>query len=431
MPVRDLDDWLSGSERAIRPLSNRGANGIDGVVSTALGAAAAGVGPVVLVVGDVSFLHDLNALVSARLHDLSATIVLVDNDGGGIFSFLPQATTDAPEVGLPEHYEELFGTPHGIDPARPRGVDRPARRSRARVPDRPGSQRGAPSGGGRGRGRGPGAAMSGIVVDGLRWEVRSRGTGSPLLLVHGFTGRGTSWERHATAFARRRRVISVDMPGHGRSGIPSDPTRASVERTADDLAIILGRMRATPADVIGYSLGARVALRLAIAHPRVVRRLVLESPSAGLKTEPDRIARRVADGAMADLLERDGIEAFVDEWERQPVFASHRLLPVVTAARLRSERLRNRPAGLAASLRGAGQGAMTPLHARLGEVRAPTLVIVGALDAAGCARAEAVAAGIPDARFEVLAGAGHTPHLETPIAFRSLALAFLEEEPAA
>ena len=115
MPVRDLDDWLPGSSRAIRPLSNRGANGIDGVVSTALGAAAADVGPVVLVVGDLSLLHDLNALVAARLHGLSATIVLIDNDGGGIFSFLAQATTEAPEVGLPDHYEELFGTPHGID----------------------------------------------------------------------------------------------------------------------------------------------------------------------------------------------------------------------------------------------------------------------------------------------------------------------------
>ncbi|MBF8290313.1 MAG: 2-succinyl-6-hydroxy-2,4-cyclohexadiene-1-carboxylic acid synthase/2-oxoglutarate decarboxylase [Chloroflexi bacterium] len=115
MPVRDMDAWLPLGERVIRPLSNRGANGIDGVVSTALGSAAAGVGPVALVVGDVSFLHDLNALVAARLHDLSATIVLVDNDGGGIFSFLPQASAVAPEVGLPEHYEELFGTPHGID----------------------------------------------------------------------------------------------------------------------------------------------------------------------------------------------------------------------------------------------------------------------------------------------------------------------------
>jgi 2-succinyl-5-enolpyruvyl-6-hydroxy-3-cyclohexene-1-carboxylate synthase len=108
MPVRDLDDWFAGSDRSIRVLSNRGANGIDGVVSTALGAAAAGAGPVTLVVGDVSFIHDLNALVASRMHGLSATIVLIDNDGCGIFSFLPQAR-------LPEHYEELFGTPHGID----------------------------------------------------------------------------------------------------------------------------------------------------------------------------------------------------------------------------------------------------------------------------------------------------------------------------
>ena len=115
MPVRDLDAWLPGSARAIRPLANRGANGIDGVVSSALGAAAAGVGHVALVVGDLSFLHDLNALVAARLHGLSATIVLVNNDGGGIFSFLPQAVADAPGVGLPAHYEELFGTPHGVE----------------------------------------------------------------------------------------------------------------------------------------------------------------------------------------------------------------------------------------------------------------------------------------------------------------------------
>lgn len=120
MPVRDLDAWLPSTRRAIAIRSNRGANGIDGVVSTALGAAAVSPAPVALVVGDVSFLHDLNALVAARLHGLSATIILVNNDGGGIFSFLPQAHPGAATVegsGLPEHYEELFGTPHGIDVA--------------------------------------------------------------------------------------------------------------------------------------------------------------------------------------------------------------------------------------------------------------------------------------------------------------------------
>jgi 2-succinyl-5-enolpyruvyl-6-hydroxy-3-cyclohexene-1-carboxylate synthase len=115
MPVRDLDAWLPMSDRAVTICSNRGANGIDGVVSTALGSVAAAAGPVVLVVGDVSFLHDLSALAAARLQGLSATIVLVNNDGGGIFSFLPQASADPPGSGLPEHFEELFGTPHGID----------------------------------------------------------------------------------------------------------------------------------------------------------------------------------------------------------------------------------------------------------------------------------------------------------------------------
>jgi len=117
MPVRDMDAWLPSADRAITVRSNRGANGIDGVVSTALGSAAVADGPVALVVGDIAFLHDLNALVAARLHGLSATIVLVNNDGGGIFSFLPQAQPAAarPGIGLPEHYEELFGTPHGID----------------------------------------------------------------------------------------------------------------------------------------------------------------------------------------------------------------------------------------------------------------------------------------------------------------------------
>jgi 2-succinyl-5-enolpyruvyl-6-hydroxy-3-cyclohexene-1-carboxylate synthase len=116
MPVRDLDAFLPASAAVIRCLGNRGANGIDGVVSTALGVAAVHHGPVVLVVGDLSFLHDLNALVAARLHGLPLTVVLVNNDGGGIFSFLPQAAAERPEVGLPERYEALFGTPHGVDP---------------------------------------------------------------------------------------------------------------------------------------------------------------------------------------------------------------------------------------------------------------------------------------------------------------------------
>ncbi len=269
------------------------------------------------------------------------------------------------------------------------------------------------------------------MSNGLRWEVRVRGSGRPLLLLHGFTGRGTSWADHAPALARRFRLITVDLPGHGRSGIAQDPARMSVERTADDLVEILGRLDATPAHVLGYSLGARIALRLAIAHPEVVARLMLESPSAGIADPGERARRREADETLAQRLERDGIADFVTTWERSPVFETHAALAPALVARQRAIRLASDPVGLAASLRGAGQGAMEPLHDRLAAVRAPTLVIAGALDAVGRPRAELVAAGIPGARLALLEGVGHTPHLEAPAAFRRLVVDFLQEVPAA
>lgn len=113
MPVRDLDTFFWCNERRIRIIGNRGANGIDGVISSALGVSAAATSlkqqePTVLVIGDLSFFHDLNGLLAAHLHHLNLTIVLVNNDGGGIFSFLPQAA-------YPEHFEQLFGTPTSLD----------------------------------------------------------------------------------------------------------------------------------------------------------------------------------------------------------------------------------------------------------------------------------------------------------------------------
>ncbi len=111
MPVRDLDSFVARDEKALRFLANRGASGIDGVTSTALGVAAATGKPVVLTIGDLSFYHDMNGLLAARRYgdELNLTIVLINNDGGGIFSFLPQQTE------VPDVFEDLFGTPHGLD----------------------------------------------------------------------------------------------------------------------------------------------------------------------------------------------------------------------------------------------------------------------------------------------------------------------------
>jgi 2-succinyl-5-enolpyruvyl-6-hydroxy-3-cyclohexene-1-carboxylate synthase len=110
MPIRDLDNYFLNTEKEIEVFANRGANGIDGIVSTALGMSA-GAGtdhPTFLVIGDLSFYHDMNGLLAAKMHKLNLTIILINNDGGGIFSFLPQSKEE-------KHFETLFGTPSGLD----------------------------------------------------------------------------------------------------------------------------------------------------------------------------------------------------------------------------------------------------------------------------------------------------------------------------
>jgi 2-succinyl-6-hydroxy-2,4-cyclohexadiene-1-carboxylate synthase len=283
-----------------------------------------------------------------------------------------------------------------------------------------------------------------VDIDGVRWAVRVAGSGPAMLLLHGFTGSGRSWDDlMAAAIAAGFAAIAPDLPGHGGTAWraphaaeaasrddpaePGNASRATVERTADDLPLLLRAAGHERAHVVGYSMGARIALRLAVARPACVARLVLEAASAGIADARERSARCTADEALARTLERDGIVPFVDAWEATPVLAGEARLAPGARASLRAIRLGHDPAGLAASLRGAGNGAMEPLHVRLGEISSPTLVIVGGDDPARD-RAAAVAAGIPGARLATIPGAGHAPHLEAPAAFNRLVLDFVSEE---
>ncbi len=262
------------------------------------------------------------------------------------------------------------------------------------------------------------------VADGIRYAVSEHGRGSSLVLLHGFTGSRASWAALLPELARDHRVLTIDLLGHGDSDSPA-AARHDVERQALDVGHLLERLRATPADVLGYSFGARVALRLAIDSPSSVRRLILESPSAGIADPAARATRRIADQRRVDQLARGDMAAFVHDWAAQPIFASQERLPDGTRLGLDAERRCNRPDGLAASLLGAGQGVMPPLHGRLGTITAPTLIISGRLDPRGAERAEEVARGIPAARHVIIEDAGHTPHLEVQERFLDLVLSAL------
>ena len=266
--------------------------------------------------------------------------------------------------------------------------------------------------------------MSRLLAGGLRYEVGVGGSGPPLLLVHGFTGRGASWAPHLGYLRRVATTIQVDLLGHGRSDCPADAARYAVERQAADMGEIIRQVAGGPVDVLGYSFGARIALALVIRDPSAVRRLILESPSAGIAGADERAARRAADEVLASELERGGLSEFVARWDSLPLFATHSAMPEARRRRLHTERLRNNTAGLAGSLRGAGQGAMTPMYDRLHLVAVPTLVVCGALDPAR-ARGELVASGIAGSTLELVDGAGHTPHLEAPAAFRAAVLPFI------
>ncbi|MGM0578583.1 MAG: 2-succinyl-6-hydroxy-2,4-cyclohexadiene-1-carboxylate synthase [Myxococcota bacterium] len=251
--------------------------------------------------------------------------------------------------------------------------------------------------------------------DGDRIRVDDRGDGPATVLLHGFTGSAAAWGRSLLErLARGRRVLAVDLPGHGRSARPVDPARYALQRVLDDLERVLDAAGADRADWIGYSMGGRLALGAAVLRPHRVDRLVLEGASPGLEDAEERAARRERDEALARDLERFGMEPFVDRWMALPLFATQRRLPADVLAAARTRRLDNAPPALAACLRGLGTGRQPSFWDVLDRVQAPTLLLTGALDDKFRRIADAMADRMPDARRADVPEAGHTAHLERP-----------------
>ena len=266
--------------------------------------------------------------------------------------------------------------------------------------------------------------MTRMLVNGIYLNVEVTGEGPALLLLHGFTGNMETWEPFLEDWWGFKKV-SVDIIGHGASDSPPDHGRYGMGEAVQDLLALLDQLGIQRTGLLGYSMGGRLALHLALAAPERLWALVLEGASPGIEDAAEREARRESDQSLAEDLGRLGLEAFVDRWQAQPLFASQSRLPAEVFERQRRQRLASSPVGLANSLRGMGAGSQEYLLPHLERLDIPTLLIAGEHDKRYSALARELESVLPDAVAEIIPGAGHAAHLEQPVRFSREVFGFL------
>jgi len=244
-----------------------------------------------------------------------------------------------------------------------------------------------------------------------------------LCFLHGFMGSSADWAPLVRELEDEFHCLMIDLPGHGQSlGQPEEAY--SVAGATEAVVKVLDAEGVSSCVLVGYSMGGRVALSLALRHSSRVERLILESASPGLRSKAERAERRTVDAERATRIE-DDLDAFLADWYRLPLFASLARHDLVDAMiRTRSE---NDPAELARALRGMSPGRQTSFWERLDEIACPTLVLTGALDDKYAAITEETAARIDTAQRVVLPKAGHNVHAERPSSFLEVLHQFLTD----
>lgn len=249
----------------------------------------------------------------------------------------------------------------------------------------------------------------------------SSGDGEPVLFLHGFTGSGDTW--HGITELIPCYAVMPDIAGHGRT------TRLplSLEQEAAEWKQVMHDEGFDSFHVVGYSMGGRLALALALLYPGSVRSLILESASPGLDTEAERELRRQSDEKLAQKIEQDGIETFVDFWENIPMFETQKSLPASIRESVRRERLSQSKSGLASSLRGMGTGAQKSYWNRLHDLTMPVLLLTGTLDEKYTNIARRMKRSISNCQWIEFDGAGHAVHVEQREKFGTIVKMFLFE----
>ena len=258
----------------------------------------------------------------------------------------------------------------------------------------------------------------------LHYEYRGSGrdTDPALLFLHGFTGSGRDWVETVEALPDCRCVL-VDLPGHGLSaGCP--PDLYPMPQAVLALLSVLDDLCVGQCIPVGYSMGGRLALYLALTHPDRCRALVVESGSPGLESAQERENRREWDEVKASDLERQGLDAFLEDWYRQPLFHSIRRNEA-RFAMLMERRRNNDAVGLTRSLHLMGTGSQPSLWTHLPGIRFPWLAVAGELDSRYRKTMQDMVSLSENGRLVTIPDAGHNTHFENPEAFSRALREFL------
>jgi 2-succinyl-6-hydroxy-2,4-cyclohexadiene-1-carboxylate synthase len=264
-----------------------------------------------------------------------------------------------------------------------------------------------------------------VKIKNISYFVEVQGDGFPLVLLHGFTGDRTTWNSFVEQWSHKRTCICIDIIGHGKTSSPENIDRYKIQSVVQDIKSILENLQLDVVDVLGYSMGGRLALNFALEYPEKVRKLVLESSSPGLKTEEERNSRQIQDERLANQILEQGIEEFVRYWENIPLFSSQKELPLQKQQMVREQRLQNSIVGLSNSLKGMGTGVQPSCWDKLSLFEIETLLITGALDEKFCLIAEEMAASMKNAQWLKVDGCGHAIHVEHSEKFGTIVNGFL------
>jgi 2-succinyl-6-hydroxy-2,4-cyclohexadiene-1-carboxylate synthase len=249
------------------------------------------------------------------------------------------------------------------------------------------------------------------------------GDGPAVTFLHGFTQSGRSWREVIATMPAGWRWIVPDLRGHGETRLqPGAP--CTMDACTADLEMLWDHLGIDRTHLVGYSMGGRLALNVAARRPERLISLLTVGAHAGLEGEA-RESRRQGDEALAQRIEKDGLEAFINYWTALPLFAGLERRGPSFIAQVHAERMRNTTAGLAASLRGMGAGEMEPLWDHLGRVMLLCTFVAGQLDHGYVASARRLASIVPDSRVEIVLRAGHAVHQERPEAFARVLAAHL------